>query len=97
MMEGLLVEVLNLVPSDYALTITNSIGQILIEKDKNPIDIFLHLDSMNYWANFSKDDKNKEAYINSLELIIEEMHMRIRDGYCLKKQSLRIKMISHFI
>lgn len=63
MQEGLLVEVLNLVPSDYALTITNSIGQILIEKDKNPIDIFLHLDSMKYWANFSKDDKNKEAYI----------------------------------
>lgn len=63
MMEGLLVEVLNFVPSDYTLTITNPIGQILIEKDKDYTDIFLHLDNMNYWAVFSKDDKNKEAYI----------------------------------
>lgn len=77
MMEGLLVEVLNFVPSDYALTITNPIGQVLIEKDKDHTDILLHLDNMNYWANFSKDDKNKEVYIK----LLGSDHRRNADAY----------------
>lgn len=77
MMEGLLVEVLNFVPSGYALTVTNSIGRILIEKDEYHNDILIHLDNMNYWANFSKDDENKEAYIK----IIGSDHRRNADAY----------------
>lgn len=47
MQEGLLVEILNYVPSDYTLTIKNILGQVLIEKDKDHTDILLHLCNMN--------------------------------------------------
>lgn len=78
MEEGLLVEVLNLVPNDYLLTVKRSItGEILIEKDNCHTDILSHLKNMNYWVDFSKDDKNKEAYIN----IIGSDHRRNIHAY----------------
>lgn len=86
MPEGLLVEILNLVPIDYALTVKFfGTGRTLLENDKDHIDILLHLDNMNYWANFSKDDQHKEAYIN----IIGSDHRR--NAFAYKKWLLSQK------
>ena len=42
--EGLLVEVLNLIPRDYSLSVKSFIsGKILIEKDHCHINIMLYL------------------------------------------------------
>lgn len=85
MPEGLLVEILNLVPGDYALTVKTCItGEVLIEKDYCHTDILNHLDHMHYWANYSKDSINKEFFIN----ILGNDHRRNASAY---KKWLEIK------
>ena len=65
--EGLLVEVLNLIPRDYSLSVKSFItGKILIEKDHCHINIINALPHMNYWVNYSQDLNNKEFAINIL-------------------------------
>lgn len=65
--EGLLVEVLNLIPIDYSLTVKSYItGKMLIEKDHCCINIIDALPHMNYWVNYSPDPYNKEFVINIL-------------------------------
>lgn len=65
--EGLLVEVLNLIPKDYSLSVKSFITEkILIEKDHCHINIINALPHMNYWVNYSPDPNNKEFVINIL-------------------------------